>query len=71
MANEAGRLEGIITTGNIATSYMDVFDNRVLADSATPYKNVIDAVDGVLVTGDENDVVSSKAIFSLTQQTCT
>lgn len=60
VANESGRLEGIITTGNIATSYMDVFDNRVLADSATPYKNVIDAVDGVLVTGDENDVVSSK-----------
>ena len=60
VVNDKCHLEGIITTGDIATSYMDVFDNRVLADSSTPYKNVIDAVDGVIVTGDENDIVSPK-----------
>ena len=34
-------LVGVISTGDIATSYMDVYDNRVLSDAKTQYKNII------------------------------
>ncbi len=46
------KLEGIITTGDIATSYMDEYDSCILAKAKTQYQNIIDTVDGVSVTGD-------------------
>ena len=46
------KLEGIITTGDIATSYMDEYDSRILAKAKTQYQNIIDTVDGTAVTGD-------------------
>lgn len=47
-------LVGVISTGDIATSYMDVYDNRVLSDAKTQYKNIIRTLDGTLVTGNEH-----------------
>lgn len=47
-------LVGVISTGDIATSYMDVYDNRVLSDAKTQYKNIIKTLDGTLVTGNEH-----------------
>lgn len=48
------KLEGLITIGDIATSYMDVYDSRVLADARTQYRNIVDALEGTLVTGNEH-----------------
>lgn len=45
------KLEGIITTGDIAMSYMDVYDNRILATARTQYKNIVNTLDGEIVTG--------------------
>lgn len=45
------KLEGIITTGDIATSYMDEYDNHILANARTQYQNIVDTVDGEVVTG--------------------
>lgn len=47
-------LVGVISTGDIATSYMDVHDNRVLSKARTKYKNIIETLDGTLVTGNEH-----------------
>ena len=44
-------LEGIITTGDIATSYMDEYDSHILANARTQYQNIINTVDGTIVTG--------------------
>jgi manganese-dependent inorganic pyrophosphatase len=49
------RLEGLITIGDIATSYMDVLDSRILATAKTQYKNIIETLDAVLVVGDEKE----------------
>lgn len=46
-----GTLEGIITTGDIATSYMDVYDNCILATARTQYRNIIKTLDGEIITG--------------------
>ncbi|MCM1217486.1 MAG: putative manganese-dependent inorganic diphosphatase [Lachnospiraceae bacterium] len=53
---EGNKLAGLITIGDIATSYMDVYDSRILATAKTRYKNILETLDGHLVTGDENAV---------------
>lgn len=52
--NEQNKLEGIIVNGDIAQSYMDVYDNRVLSTACTQYKNMVETLDGKVVVGDEN-----------------
>lgn len=48
---EGNKLAGLITIGDIATSYMDVYDSRILATAKTKYKNILETLDGQLVTG--------------------
>lgn len=45
------QLEGVITTGDIAMSYMDVYDNHILANARTQYQNIASTLDGEIVTG--------------------
>lgn len=46
------KLEGVITTTDIATSYMDVYDSHILADANTQYQNIVNTLDGQLIVGD-------------------
>lgn len=55
---ENERLEGLITIGDIANSYMDVYDNKILSMAKTPYINIIETLDGELLTGDSNELFS-------------
>ena len=48
------KLEGVIATGEIATSYMDVYDSRILATAKTQYQNIVNTLDGEIVTGNPN-----------------
>ena len=47
-------LEGLITIGDIATSYMDVYDSHILAKARTQYRNIVQTLDGTIVTGNEH-----------------
>ncbi|MDL2300890.1 putative manganese-dependent inorganic diphosphatase [Lachnospiraceae bacterium OttesenSCG-928-D06] len=47
-------LEGLITIGDIAESYMDVYDDAILSTARTQYKNIIDTLDGSLIVGNEH-----------------
>ena len=49
-----GMLEGVITKGDIAKSYMDVYDNTMLAKARTQYRNIAAAVEGKVETGNEH-----------------
>ncbi|WP_458458717.1 putative manganese-dependent inorganic diphosphatase [Pseudobutyrivibrio sp.] len=46
-----GKLEGVIVNGDIAYSYMDIYDNSILSRSRTQYSNIISTLNGRLVTG--------------------
>ena len=48
------KLKGIITMGDITSSYMEIYDSNVIADAKTPYKNITETINGVMVVGDEN-----------------
>lgn len=47
-------LEGLITINVIAESYMDVYDNAILSTARTQYKNILETLDGTMVTGNEH-----------------
>jgi len=51
ITNEEDELEGIITNGDIAKSYMEAHDNSSLSKARTPYQSIADTVDGTIVTG--------------------
>lgn len=46
-----GKLEGVIVTGDVATSYMDVYDNAILSTARTQYKNIVETLAGKIMTG--------------------
>ncbi len=48
------KLEGLITIGDIATSYMDVYDSRILGRAKTSYQNIVETLDGNVVVGDKD-----------------
>ena len=54
VTNEHDSLEGLIVTGDIATSYMDVYDNEILSRARTQYKNIIETLAGTLLEGNEH-----------------
>ena len=49
-----GELEGVISTGDIAKSYMDVHDNHILAEAKTQYKNILETLKGTMLVGNEH-----------------
>lgn len=53
---EEGKLKGIISIRDIATSDMDTMDNRILSKAKTPYKNIAETLGGEVLIGDENSV---------------
>lgn len=54
-----GKLEGVITIGDIAKTYMDVYDSTILAKARTQYRNIARAVDGEILTGNEHSYLSN------------
>ncbi len=51
------RLEGLITVGDIARSYMDVYDSSILARSKTQYRNIASTIDGKIIVGNEHSYI--------------
>ncbi|MCR5580609.1 MAG: putative manganese-dependent inorganic diphosphatase [Pseudobutyrivibrio sp.] len=48
---KTGKLEGVIVNGDIAYSYMDVYDNSILSRARTQYSNIISTLNAKLITG--------------------
>lgn len=58
-------LEGLITIGDIATSYMDVYDSHILAAARTQYRNIVKTLDGTMITGNEHGYfVNGKVVIA-------
>lgn len=66
VVNEKKKIEGIIVTGDIAESYMDVYDNSVLSTARTKYKNMVETIDGKIVTGNEHGYFSHGKVVMAT-----
>ncbi len=49
-----GKLEGLITVGDIAKSYMNVYDSSIISKAHTQYKNILETLEATMVCGDES-----------------
>ena len=58
-----GTLDGVITIGDIATSYMEVYDSSILSKAKTSYRNIIETLDAQLLVGDENAVFTEGKVL--------
>lgn len=56
-------LEGLITIGDIATSYMDVYDSSILAKAKTSYHNIVETLDAELLVGDESAIFETGKVL--------
>jgi manganese-dependent inorganic pyrophosphatase len=54
VVNGKNQLDGLIVTGDIAQSYMDVYDNYTLSNARTQYKNIVETLHGSVLTGNEH-----------------
>lgn len=53
---ENQQLQGLITIGDIANAYMDVYDNCILSVAKTPYKNILETLDATMLIGSEDAI---------------
>ncbi|MCR4591101.1 MAG: putative manganese-dependent inorganic diphosphatase [Lachnospiraceae bacterium] len=49
-----GKLSGLVTSDDIVRAYMDVYDDGILSKAGTPYSNIIETLEGELITGDSS-----------------
>lgn len=48
------KLEGLITMSDITTSYMDVYDSKVLSAARTQYRNIAETIGGKVLLGNSH-----------------
>ena len=69
VTTEEGFLEGVVTTGDIAKSYMDMHDSYFLSDANTSFANIAETVDGTILVGNGEDRFErGKVIIGAAQQ---
>lgn len=55
--DENRNMKGIVTIGDIARTYMDVYNNTMVTNAGVRYKNIVDVLEGKLLVGDEDKIV--------------
>ncbi len=69
VVNSKKQLEGVIVTGDVAKSYMDVYDNSILSTARTQYKNIVETLEGKILTGNEHGYfVRGKVVIAVGSQ---
>ncbi|MSS63132.1 putative manganese-dependent inorganic diphosphatase [Velocimicrobium porci] len=61
--NKEKEILGVITIGDIAKSYMEVYDNKIISAANTPYTNIIETLDGEMPVGDLTATVSEGKVL--------
>lgn len=63
VTTEEGELAGIVTTGDIAKSYMDAHDSRFLSKAGATFQNIADTVGGTILVGDGSEKFCSGKVI--------
>lgn len=59
-------LSGVLTTGDIVQTYMDVYDADVLSTAQTSYRNIVETLEGELLTGEIEDTLTEGKVVIAT-----
>ncbi len=63
VVDSENKLEGLITVSDIAKSYMDVYDSKIIGKAHTPYKNLVETLNGDFVAGNIDDEITKGKVF--------
>lgn len=63
---EDGQLNGVISIGDITKSYFEIYDSSILAKAKTKFTNIVDTLEGRVVTGDTSQIVDSGKVLIAT-----
>ena len=63
VVDSRGRLDGLITLGDIAKSFMGVYGSTILSEAKTPYKNILETIGGQLLVGDIQQCVDTGKVL--------
>ena len=63
IVNDGGELKGMITVKDLASANMDLFDMSVLSEARTSYKNLIETIEGNMITGDPDGEITQGRIL--------
>ncbi|MEG1621663.1 MAG: putative manganese-dependent inorganic diphosphatase, partial [Oscillospiraceae bacterium] len=58
ITKQDGTIDGIVSVGDIAASNLDVYDSEIVSKANTPYKNIVETLDGKVICGDVNKYFS-------------
>ncbi len=59
IVNNSKKLIGLLTIQDIAKSYMDVYDSRIIATARTPFSNIVQTLEGELVYGNSDEKIET------------
>ena len=57
------KLLGLITKGDITKTYMGVYDSKILSQTKTPYKNILETLNGEMLVGDPDGIVEKGKVL--------
>lgn len=63
---EDEKVIGVISDGDIAKFFMAEHDDSIVMTAKTPLKNILEAIEGKLVTGDENKILTGGKVVVAT-----
>ncbi len=61
--DENGGLEGIVTIGDIAKTYMDASDSYMLSQARTQYQRIAETLEGEIIVGDGQEYFSKGKVL--------
>lgn len=61
--NDEKCLEGLISVADIAKSYMNVYDSEIISRAKTPYKNILEVLEGEMIVGNSDDCVETGKVL--------
>ncbi len=65
IVDDNNMLEGLITIGDIAKAYMDVYDSSIISKARTPYRNIIETLEGEMIIGDmDAEIEAGKVLIA-------
>ena len=63
---EDGKVVGIVSDGDIAKFFMSQYDDCIVTSTKTPLLNIVEAIEGQLICGDENLVLDGGKVVVAT-----
>lgn len=63
IVGKENHLKGLITIGDIAKAYMDVYDSEILSKAKTSFSNIVETLEGEMITGDISECLEEGKVL--------